>query len=160
MTEITGILLIVGSILCGGFFYTASIKEEVRRMEGFLRLARLIRTRIACFRQPLSVIYADFSDEALDRCRFTEELRKGDFLLALLGKKDVLGLRPELIHLLTDFAQELGKSGAEDQIRHCDRYIAEMEAALASLRTACPDRIRLARSLSLCSAAMVALLLL
>ncbi len=160
MTEILGILLVAGGILGGGFFYAASIRAEVVNMEAFLRLARHIRSRIACFRQPLAAIYADFSDPALDRCHFMEELQKGSFLPALEKKKDMLGLRPELIHLLSDFGSELGKSGAEDQIRHCDRCIAEMETALTALKAAYPDRVRLARSLALCFAAMAALLLL
>lgn len=155
----SGVLLIVGSILCGGFCYASAIKQEVRRMEGLLHLARQIRTRIAYFRQPLSAIYADFSDEALDRCGFTEALRKGDFMLALLEKKDALGLRPALIDLAIEFAGELGKSGTEDQTRHCDRCIAEMEKALSALKAEGPDRIRLIRALSLCFAAMAALLL-
>jgi hypothetical protein len=160
VTETIGILFVTLGILGGGLSYAVSVKEEVHRAEGFLRLARLIRSRIACFRQPLVSIYADFSDEALDKCGFTEELRRGEFLLAVAKKKDVLGLRPAFMTLLTDFGQTLGKSGAEDQLRHCDRCIAEMEAMLSAMKSTCPERLRLARALSLCFAAMAALLLL
>ena len=160
MIRLFGILLIAGGMTGAGFLYGLSIKTEIRRWEAFLRLARLIRSRIDCFRQPLSAIYADFSDEELEACSFTEELRKGSFSLALAKTKDNLGLRSSLLDLLSEFGQELGKSHAEDQIRHCDHCIRQMEEALASLRAECPEKLRLTHALSLCFAAMAVLLLL
>lgn len=160
MIRLMGILLIIGGTVGAGFLYAAAVKEEMRRFEGFLKLARLIRSRIECFRQPLASIYADFEDEALEACHFCEALRQGDFLLALSKTKDDLGLRPALIDLLADFGGELGKSHAEDQLRHCDRCIGQMEETLAVLRAESADKIRLSRALSLALAAMVTILLL
>lgn len=160
MTHLLGILLIVGGTVGGGMLYAVAVKEELSRFEGFLKLARLIRSRIECFRQPLALIYADFEDEALAACGFCQDLKQGDFLLALAKNKDTLGLRPSLLDLLSDFGSELGKSHAEDQVRHCDRCLAAMEEALAALRTEGADRIRLSRALSFALAAMVTILLL
>lgn len=160
MIRLFGILLLVSGTVGAGFLYAETVKEELRRLEGFLKLARLIRSRIECFRQPLAAIYADFEDEALEACGFIPALRQGDFLLALAKTKDALGLRPALIDLLADFGSELGKSPTGDQIRHCDRCIEQIEEALSALRAAGADRIRLSRVLSLALAAMVTILLL
>ena len=160
MIRLAGILLVIGGTVGAGLLYAAALRAEVRRFEGFLKLARLIRSRIECFRQPLASIYRDYEDEALEDCGFSPILRQGDFLLALAKTKDTLGLRPALIDLLSEFGSELGKSHAEDQLRHCDRCIEQMTEALAALRTESADRIRLSHALSLALAAMVTILLL
>lgn len=160
MIRMIGILLVIGGTVGAGLLYATALKAEIRRFEGFLKLARLIRSRIECFRQPLASIYGDFEDEALEDCGFAKALRQGDFLLALAKTKDTLGLRPALIDLLSEFGSELGKSHAEDQLRHCDRCIGQMTDALAALRAESADRIRLSHALSLALAAMVTILLL
>lgn len=160
MIRLLGIGLIAVILAGTGFCYGKATREEIRRWEGFLKLVRLIRSRISCFRQPLAVIYADFSDEALDACGFTEELKKGSFSQALAKTKDTLGLRTELIAILSDFGGELGKSHADDQIQHCNRCLHQMEEALAMLETERPEKTRLVRTLSFAVAAMATLLLL
>jgi len=160
MIRLAGILLVIGGTVGAGLLYAAALRAEVRRFEGFLKLARLIRSRIECFRQPLASIYNDFEDKALEDCGFSQILRQKDFLLALAKTKDTLGLRPALIDLLSEFGSELGKSHAEDQLRHCDRCIGQMEEVLAALRAESTNRIRLSHALSLALAAMVTILLL
>ena len=158
LTE-AGIVLVAAGIGGAGFLYATSLREELRRAEAFLRLAHRIRARIACFRQPLSAIYEEFSDEVLDNTPFGEALRTGGFAEALAKCGDGLGLPPSFMALLYDFGQELGRSSAEEQIRHCDRCIGNMEEAVEALRREYPVRSRLSRTLSLCLAAMAALLL-
>ncbi len=160
MMTAAGILLVTLGIAGAGFLYASSMKEELRRAEGLLRLARMIRSRIECFRQPLSAIYADFDDEALNGTAFFDALRAGSFEQALAKGGDSLGLRASFLDLLYEFGRELGRSGAEEQVRHCDRCIGRMEEALTALRAEYPIKARLSRALSLCFAAMAALLLL
>ena len=57
MIRMIGILLVIGGPVGAGLLYAAALKAEIRRFEGFLKLARLIRSRIECFRQPLASIY-------------------------------------------------------------------------------------------------------
>ncbi len=160
MIRLLGLALVVGSTLGSGLLYAASLTEELRTWEGLLRLARHIRGRIESFHQPLILIYADFRDEGLEACGFLPALREEGFDRALTACRGRLRLRSPLWELLFDFGSQLGKSLADDQLRHCDRCIAAMEEALLALRQEHPERLRLSRTLALSLAAMAVLLLL
>ncbi len=159
MIRIVGILLIAGGMVGTGILYAVALRGELRRLEGFLRLMRRIRSRIACFREPLPTVYADFEDEALSACGFLTVLRRKDFTTALNQTKETLGLRASVFSLLFEFGSQLGKSHAEDQLRLCDHYIGQMEETITALRDKNHESIRLSRALSLALAAMVIILL-
>lgn len=160
MIRLLGGALIAVSAAAFGFSFSLSLKEEYRTFEALLRLGRQLRERIACFRQPLSEIYAEYDDPILERCGFLAEVRKVGFLPALHKKETALGVRRELLLLLYDFGQGLGERFAEEQLRHCDRCLSRMEEALLSLEKELPVRTRLIKTLTVTSAAMVLILLL
>ena len=159
MIRFLGLLLVAASTLGSGAVYAAALAAELRQWEGFLKLARHIRTRIEGFHQPLDGIYASFRDDTLEACGFLPLLRRQGLAEALTSCRSRLTLRPALIALLTDFSEPLGKSHTDDQLRHCDRCLVGMEEALQTLRREHPEKLRLARTLSLSLAAMVTLLL-
>ncbi len=157
--KILGILLIFTAAVGFGASYSSSLRREYERMLGFLRLARLIRTRIECFNQPLSEIYNDFSDDALDACGFTEELKRSGFVTALCKYKEALGIRGETLTMLYSFGSELGKSFSSDQVKHCDRYIEVISEKAAELEKELPQKTKTARVLSAAAAVMAAIVL-
>ena len=159
MLKYLGILLIAAVTAGYGGLCAYSLKKEALVLNGFLLLARRIRTRIECFRQPLSEIYRDFSHPALDGAGFTEELRESGFTAALCKTKNSLGLREELFALVGEFGNELGKSYSEEQVRHCERYILRMEEALVGLEEELPRRRKTVRALSAAAAVMAVILL-
>ncbi len=154
-----GILLISAVAVGFGMIYSYSLRLEYKRLLGFLKLIRLIRARIECFNQPLSEIYADFSEESLDECGFSGELRKSGYSTALCKHKDRLAIRGELLTVLADFGSGLGKSFSEEQIRHCDRYISMIEEKAAGLEKELPVRSKTAHALSAAAAIMIAIIL-
>lgn len=159
MIKIIGIALLL--LAAGGFgvIYSRSVDTEYRRFLGFIKLAKLIRTRIECFNQPLNEIYINFSDEALDSCGFTEELKKSGFMTALCKYKSSLGINGELLSVLSDFGNELGKSFSDEQIRHCERYITLFEEKASEMEKLLPSKMKVAKVLSFSAAIMVAILL-
>ena len=145
MTRPVGILLIAAAAVGYGILYGKTLQKELAVWESFLRLAETIRSRIACFNQPLAEIYRDFSDETLEAAGFLALLRGGvPFSEALLKKKETLGLRPALFMLLLDFGQSLGQSYRADQVRLCERFLTGGNERLAVLKAETPGRVRLA----------------
>lgn len=155
-----GIGLTAVSALAFGSLYVGQLQSESHRIEGFLRLIRFIRGRIECFHQPLSRIYSDFSNEALNACGFLPVLRRNGFSVALAQTQDRLGLSQDMVAILGHFSSELGKSPVSEQIRHCDRTLRELEEEYARHLNTLPTRIKLARTLSAAAAAMAVILLL
>ncbi len=159
MIKLIGIAVLLLTAVGFGFTYSHLLDAEYRRVLGFIKLAKLIRVRIECFSQPLSEIYGDFSDEALDSCGFTEDLQKSGFITALCKHKALLGIRGELLSCLSDFGGELGKSFSDEQVRHCERYIALLEEKASEIERELPTRTKMARVLSFSVAVMMAILL-
>ena len=160
MIRLIGLGLIAAAAAGYGMLAARSVKRELRLFEGFYALAGHLRLRIACFNQPLSEIYRDFTDEALEEAGFLGLLRAGiPFPEALLKRREALGLRPELFSLLFSFGQGLGVSYQAEQVRHCEAFLGEGEARLSALRAEARGRIRLVRGLSAAAAALTILLL-
>ena len=159
MVKTLGIIMIFIAATGFGASYSRALREEYERMLGFCRLARLIRTRIECFNQPLSEIYLDFSDGALDSCGFSEELKKSGFVVALCKCKASLGIRGETLTMLYSFGSELGKSFADEQVKHCDRAVARMSEKAAELEKELPQKAKTAMVLSAAAAVMAAIVL-
>lgn len=159
MIKIVGILLISVAAIGFGMLYSYSLRLEYKRLLGFQKLISLIRTRIECFNQPLSEIYTDFSEESLDECGFTAELKRSGYVPALCKYKDHLTIRSEILAVLADFGSGLGKSFSEEQIRHCDRYISVIEEKVSELEKELPIKSKTARALSAAAAIMIAIIL-
>ena len=128
--------------------------------EGFLTLLRSIRRQIGSFSAPLDAIYAEFSHPSLDAVGFTEVLRARGFAAALEESEGRLSVDGDVRLLLSAFSSELGVSYREDQLACCDRYIAELEDMLSSVRSEGTRRTKLACSLTAIFGAMLIIMLL
>lgn len=159
MIKILGIALISGCCAGVGILYNRALRQEQNYLEGLLRLARFIRSRIDCFSSPLDSIYADFSDEALNTCGFTEILRNDGLTAAIEAKKDTLSLSEETYDLIIRFSAELGKSFSDEQVRHCDHYIALIDEKANSAASELPKKCKTVKTLCIAAGAMAALLL-
>lgn len=160
MIRLLGIGMIAVSTAVFGISYASSLYHELRVLRAFWHLTERIRSRIECFCQPLSDIYPGFSDPTLEACGFTEELQRSGFTVALCKCKGALGLRPAYFAMLAEYGEGLGKSFAEEQLRHCQKYQKELENAVKHLEEELPTRAKLIRTLSLAVAAMAVILLL
>lgn len=159
MLKIAGIFIIFAVSAGMGVIYSNALKEEYGRTVGFIKLIRFIKIRIECFNQPLSEIYSDFSEKALEECGFISEMRRSGYLSALYKMKNTLSLRDDIFILLTEFGSELGKSMTEEQIRLCERYIYLADEKAKEIEKEVPTKTKLVRALSVAAAAMWVIML-
>ena len=157
--KLIGIAIIFICSAAAGFGYTAMLKQRQKYLDGLIKLVRFIRVQIECFSSPLDIIYADFTDEVLDKCGFTEILKNSGLSTALEQKKETLALTDDTFELLSNFSSELGKSFSDEQVKHCDRYISVLEETASEYAKELPKKCKTVKTLSLSVGAMAALLL-
>ena len=134
-------------------------RERLLQMDGFLLLLRHIRERIACFRTPKGEILESFQNPALLRAGFLSALDGGDLASALAASHDRLYLDEGELAILSEFADGLGGGFADEEILRCDLAISRLESAIAARREATPRIAKLYRTVVLCSALAVVIVL-
>ncbi len=160
MISIVGTVITCLSLIGFGYSYSMALRNERQNLRGIISLIDRIRTRIECFRQPLTDIYEDFSDEGLDSIGFTSDLKESGLTFALMKNKSALALGNDAFALVSDYSRSLGKSYAEDQIRLCIDCKEKLERCLEKIEGDLPQRTRLSLTLSAATAAMIAILFL
>lgn len=160
MIAVLGTAVLSLSIFGFGFSYNSQLKAQRESLNGIIRLAERIKARIECFRSPLDEIYKDFTHPFLDSIGFTCELRENGLGFALVKTRSRLCLSRELFSEISEFAEGLGKSYADEQVRYCTSYINKLEKALSELDESIPVKTRMSLSLSAAGAAMAAILFL
>ncbi len=158
MIAAIGSTIISLSVIGFGLSYNKALKTEKDSIEALISLSEHINTRITCFRQPLPQIYADFSNPFLDSIGFTDELRRKGLSAALILKGDSLGIGSELLASIRKFADGLGKSYLDDQIRLCKDLISLLKEDEARVNESLPAKTKLSLSLSGAVSALVAIL--
>ncbi len=146
------------SVLGFGFSYNKALKTEKNSIDALISLSEHIKTRITCFSQPLPQIYADFSNPFLDGIGFTDELRRKGLSAALILKGDSLGIGIELLSTVRKFADGLGKSYLDDQIKLCTDLIARLQQEAVAVNENLPAKTKLSLSLSCALSALIAIL--
>ena len=155
-----------GLLLCaaaGGWYaLMGAERERLRQGEAFLRLICRIRCEIGDFCRPLPDIYAVYTDPVLERCGFLALLReRGELSSALEAATSLpaFRLKGEELSVLREMAEQLGRGYATEQTRLCDNAVGRLERVLGELRSRLPGKSRLCRSLFLCGAGCLAILL-
>ena len=120
--------------------------ERVLQLEGFLKLLRHTREKIACFRTPTPEIFRSFENDALARAGVLARL-DGGLAAALEGARAGLYLDEEELRPLRDFAETLGSGFCEEEVARCDLAIAAVTEALSCRRESLPRASRLCRTL-------------
>jgi hypothetical protein len=143
-----------------GFFHSLHLKNNIRVVRDFIKLAERIKSRIDCFRQPLCDIYEGFSSEVLDRIGFTSDLILSGLSFALVKNRSALCISDETFELLYEFSQSLGKSYASEQVKLCSELIRSLESRLEKLENDLPSKSKLSITLCCAAAAMTAILFL
>lgn len=158
LIKAAGLVVIFAVLLYGGFSIGFECRDVCRRLDGLCRLVCFIRSRIECYNQPLYEIYKEFEDDALEDCGFLEKLRNEGFSSALERYKDI-ETSEELIHHLSEFSSQLGRSLSSEQIKNCDAMIYYLNECLCKERERLPQKIKLIKAVSVAVAAMVVIVL-
>ncbi|MBR6727373.1 MAG: hypothetical protein IKM08_04195 [Clostridia bacterium] len=155
--RLLGVLLLLGVGVGLGVALAAYERRRCRQAEGFLELLRHIRMQIDCFSLSVPRILSRCDGRILTDCGVECE-KLTDFVTLLRGTR--LYVPEEFGRLLWDFAERLGGSYREDQLRCCDYFLERLIPQCDRLRNELPRRERMLLLLPIAFAAMLALLLL
>ncbi len=158
MIKAAGLAVVFSALICGGFSIGIECRNICRRIEGLCRLVGFIRSRIECYNEPLSEIYSEFEDEALEACGFLEKLRSDGFSAAVEQCGDSFS-DDELLRSLYDFSSRLGKSLSPEQLQNCDAALEYLNMCLKREREKLPQKIKLIKAVSAASAVMTVIVL-
>ena len=141
--------------LCG----THVFRERLAQLDGFLLLLRHVRERISCFHTPKGEILESFQNPALARSGLLAALGGGDRAAALTATGDRLYLDEGEAAILTEFADGLGTGFTREELARCDLAISRLEGAIAARREATPRAAKLYRTVVMCTAMALVIIL-
>lgn len=145
--KIIGLFCVGLFVLFSSLGYQREVLRREKETEGFLLLLRHIRSRILCFREPISDIIHSFENKYLQKYGFLDMAKTNTPAKAFAVYRQGSLLSQQTKENLTCFFEGLGKSYAAGEVSHCDYYIALLEKELEYLRQESPKKIKLCRSL-------------
>ena len=159
MIKTAGLVLLCSSILFAGWSRMRGLYANAENGKKAVLLLRYIRAQLAGFNMPY--------DEIFRRCRLEFDRGCFDGRLREHGLKDALreagkSIFPdrELFEILSEFADGLGRSGSEEQLRHCDFYLARLEEQISLMEKALSGQVKTCASVSFAGAALLLILFL
>ncbi len=157
MIRYVGIAVIFVSMVYAGKYAAYTYKQRQRELDGLCEIVAFITIQIEYYNLRLDEIYSRLNVEKLPD--FTEKLKQtADFEQSLAESK--LHLKPSELATLTDFAQNLGKSSRDEQLRLC-RYTEErLKSDCESSHRDLDKRVKVAESMGLCVGLMAFIALL
>lgn len=150
-----GVLMVVAFAYCYQYEHRATAMRD--RLAAWIRLLTDIRTHICCFGTPLSDILYRIDKDVLTRLEL--EGQHGDVQVLLARCRADVGLLPGRCgELLFQLSEELGTVWRQEQVERLDYYIEALATEQTTFWTAMSGAVRLRRTLSLCGALGVILL--
>ena len=147
-------MLIVGASFFIGSYFAEAESACYRQLSGMMALMAHMKTRIACTKFSLSVIFADFYDEALDKCGFLSCISA-----AFCEGVEKLSLPRPLKDELAAFGRTLGSVSMSEQFAALDRVQAVLSEKEGEMKAESEKKRKSYRSLGALAGAMVAVIL-
>ncbi len=148
MNKLIGGFLIIGVALIASGALVTKEKRRIKQLGGFTALIRFIFKQIEAFNMPIPEIISLADKELLSLCGFADG--DSDILHVLTHKE--LYIDGKSKSLLINFASGLGKSYRDEQLKHCNYYISEIEKYCESEEKDYPRKRKLILTLTLCAA--------
>lgn len=154
-------MLIVGASFFIGSYFAEAESACYRQLSGMMALMAHMKTRIACTKFSLSVIFADFYDEALDKCGFLSCIKDGfpGYSAAFCEGVEKLSLPRPLKDELAAFGRTLGSVSMSEQFAALDRVQAVLSEKEGEMKAESEKKRKSYRSLGALAGAMVAVIL-
>ena len=143
MIKFIGLLFIFTCFSYGGQLLAKREKERIEANEGMLLLIRIIRQNIACFRNPLDLIYQNFTCSALETGNFLSVLKEQGLKSAYLSEKDRFGYDVFTENRLIAFAESVGRLPLEEQVNSCDMLCDLLEEKIKEAKANYPAQKKL-----------------
>ena len=150
----SGILLLSGAI--GASVFNKALVETKEQSDALSELVRYVRWQIECFSMPISSVFAHAQRELLLRCGYKKDIPVKDFKSFL---EDIKIFDSATERTLSELSQSFGNCYKEEQIRACDRCIAELEKRRDELSDEMPKRKKINTTLFISGALGVAIIL-
>ena len=149
MYKIIGASLLLISALFGALTLIYKEKRRIIQLEAFTVLIRFIYKQIEVFNLPLPEILEKADKNILKLCGWEGE-EQIDFE-GLLCRE---GLFIDSIerNMLLSFSAGLGRCYRDEQLRHCNYYLSELEKCLTGRKNDYPKKKKLIITLSICAA--------
>lgn len=142
-----GAVLVMLCCYLASFSISSRAKKEMAELEAFVLLISRVRAEITCFSRPLPEIYAGFESEIFERSGFLKVLKENGLSCALESAGHKLALREENFDIIKQFADVIGKSYRDEEIKTCDYYISQLSERHKAHSDALPKKNKLSRSL-------------
>lgn len=159
MFKVIGILIIMGSMTLFGEKCVELMKTRVKSLESLIKLLDVMEAKISSFCMPINSIFEAYADAHLEKCGFSEALRKTNLYEAINNKSAELCLEESEIILLSKFSSELGQYTAAEQVKRCGYYRRELEKILSGAKEKLPVNTKLLRSSGVMCGILAAVLL-
>jgi hypothetical protein len=145
--------------LCGAlcsFFMNQSAIAKCEQIDAIIRFLRYVRNQVECYSLPSNEILALCDSALLERCGFYNCFGEGSFE-KLAYDCDIYDV--ECARIVREFLCGFGKSYREEQIKECERYIAELEERRDRLFAELPKKKKVNSVLCIASALCVGIML-
>ena len=164
--KIIGIIPVAAAPFCAGLVLSLSAVNSPRELEGFISLVAFYRYRMNSYLSRQAEIFAQFENEALEKCGFLAALRNTELsgeqsiLSSALEKHGrLLSIDRTSMECLREFADSLGKLGLAEQTERCRFCEEELKRAAAACRTQAMQKSKLYRTLGAAAGLFFAILL-
>ena len=157
--KIFGLCFVFAACALTGYLVSRSGLRSIEYLHSLISFVSFVRHRIEYFRSELPVIFSEYEDRYLEKIGFLKVLRESGLAAALeyCGRDIVLGQSE--YRILTGFANSLGKSDAESQIRSCRSVIEALEEKLRKMNEEYPKQKKISQTLGILSGALLVILL-
>ena len=153
--KVLGSALIFGASAMMSGMLISREKAKIVQLETYIEMISFVKNRIDLYSEPLGKILSGCRTSIISRLSIEGSPQSFKELI----EKDSAGLDEISRRTLDDFADSLGKSYRETQIKLCDKTLGELEKHKKTLELAYASRRKtiIALCLGICGMAVIAL---
>lgn len=155
MLKLAGGLAVLFSGVLAAHLSVRRERERLLLLDAWIALLYYLRGQIDCFMTPLDEILRGVDGALLEKIAPGGASETLDGLLAACAER----IDPEALRLLRALLSELGSTYREEQIKRFDYYLSELDRVRRRLADELPGRVRMTRTLYVCAAGALTLLL-
>ncbi len=156
--KIFGIGLLFTACVIVGFFASSFYRNRTEQLEGIKELIGFTGAQIEGYLTPAHKIFMMFSNKALQKCGFINELQKRGWEEALKACRRKLFLTDREFSELSAFFSQLGKCDTDSAVRHCNYYKKLFGELASTARTELPGKTKLCCALGFAAGVMLTVL--
>lgn len=152
--KLIGALFLLASGGAVAYFLNRGIERRIAQTEALVSLLKLFRMQIDCYCVPIGEIFRRADTTLLEKCGFNGTPRDSEAFRSMLEKSTPR----DVASVLSSFADELGSSYREEQLKSCDLHTARLNEILSKQKADARPQKKLNTVLCLSAAAGIVIL--